>query len=288
MSQRYFVAYTSYMSIQSLQSTTDLCQEFLAHVKHNRALPTWKFYKFYLDKFITQVPNNFNELKSFHLQKFSDYYRDNTKRNCIRSVKSCFTWLQDQDYIDHSPFQKVKRPQEIFDDACLTPEQYQQILTITTGKFKEIIVFMRLSGIRVSEMRQLHSDFLQDHAFIIPRKQSKGARTERTILLTNEAHEMIKSKIGFIFTNRYGKPYTANSLHHHCKQISKIVGFPFHLGLLRKYFIVQSLVAGVDVISLSRIVGHSDLKTMNLYYAKLEARSQHLRDMLDRCTTPQS
>jgi integrase len=118
--------------------------------------------------------------------------------------------------------------------------------------------------------------------FVIPRELSKGGKSERTILLNNEAYNIVKDKTGFVFTNTKGRPWKAKSIHSKCWHLSKTLGFPITLGTLRHVFITDALVNGVDPISLSKIVGHKDLKMIQGVYSKLEKRTDHLRKALNR------
>jgi integrase len=47
---------------------------------------------------------------------------------------------------------------------------------------------------------------------------------------------------------------------------------------IRHTYISDALIAGVDPVTLSRIVGHADLKMIQTIYAKVEMRADHMKE----------
>ena len=72
---------------------------------------------------------------------------------------------------------------------------------------------------------------------------------------------------GLVFTNEYGKHYGKNTVYHNVQKLAAKIGvngFRFHD--LRHSFAVSYLVAGGDIYSLSKVLGHSNIKiTCDLY-----------------------
>ena len=70
-----------------------------------------------------------------------------------------------------------------------------------------------------------------------------------------------------VFTNDFGKYYGANTLLHNVQRSAEkigVTGFTFHD--LRHTFAVSALLAGDDIYSISKMLGHSDIKiTLNTY-----------------------
>lgn len=60
--------------------------------------------------------------------------------------------------------------------------------------------------------------------------------------------------------------------------MSKKIGFPFFVYALRHAYATDALENGVDVITLSKLMGHTDTRMLATVYARVSARSDHMRE----------
>jgi integrase len=264
-----------------------LLDAFLEYVHHNRAKGSYLFYRHFVRSFAATIPNiKVSQLMPDHVTAWASklYENPNTKRNAIRAIQRSLSWACKGGLIQSSPLASVEKPAPVPKELYFTDEQYQQIVNSVDGGFKDLVVFMRLTGCRVQEVRILKSEWLnhENRCFTIPKELAKGKKEARIILLNEEAYNMVKDRSGFIFTNTQGRPWTAKAIQAKCHHLAEQLGFPITLGTLRKVFITNALINGVDPISLSKIVGHKSLTMINEVYSRLEKHSEYMHSALDR------
>jgi integrase len=122
--------------------------------------------------------------------------------------------------------------------------------------------FILNTGLRRSEALGLRWADVGDDLLTIT---GKGGKTRLTPL-NAEARAIVgqRSRVGpFVFNvpNR-ASPSLLRSL---TATISRDAGVPFHLHLLRHYFATQLLRNGIDIVTISGILGHSATMTTLLY-----------------------
>jgi integrase len=71
-----------------------------------------------------------------------------------------------------------------------------------------------------------------------------------------------------VFANGIGEPLRRQGLEHHFKKMAERIGLPKQVSMysLRHFFVTSSLIAGVDIKTVSREAGHSKVAfTMDVY-----------------------
>jgi integrase len=71
-----------------------------------------------------------------------------------------------------------------------------------------------------------------------------------------------------VFANGIGEPLKRQGLEHHFKKMAERIGLPKQVSMysLRHFFVTSSLIAGVDIKTVSREAGHSKVAfTMDVY-----------------------
>jgi integrase/recombinase XerD len=265
-----------------------LLDAFLEFVQQKRAKGSYLFYRHFVRSFAKTIPDKIkvSQLTPEHVTEWAGrlYTNPNTCRNAIRAIQRAFSWALKARKIQSSPLASVEKPAPVPKELYFTDEQYQQIVNSVDGGFKDLVVFMRLTGCRVQEVRTLTSSMLdhENRCFIIPKELAKGKKEARTINMTEEAYTMVKDKTGYIFVNTQGRPWTGKAIQSKCKHLADKLGFPITLGTLRKVFITHALINGVDVITLSKLVGHRTLTMINSVYSRLQNHADYMHDALDR------
>ncbi len=90
----------------------------------------------------------------------------------------------------------------------------------------------------------------------------------------NERNRMNKTCPEFFASSNRNKAYTDNGLKRLVVQISNAMSMKFTVHKLRHTFATLMLEGGCDIYSLSKMMGHSDIKTTTIYLA---ASVEHLR-----------
>lgn len=149
-----------------------------------------------------------------------------------------------------------------------------------------IIATFIFAGIRKNELFKLTLDDvdIENKTFfingkgnkqrIVPMSQSLSEILER---YTKERHKLKKTCPAFFTSFRLNKPYTDSGLSRVIKEIRDCSGVYFRPHVLRHTFATLMLEGGCDIYSLSKMMGHNDIKTTTLY---LSASAEHLRNVL--------
>nr|WP_298380719.1 site-specific integrase [uncultured Halomonas sp.] len=89
-------------------------------------------------------------------------------------------------------------------------------------------------------------------------------------------------KVGLVFpSGRNGQRMSSSAMKRPWKIIRELSGLPeeLHLYTLRHNFASQLVMAGTDLLTVSKLMGHSDIQTTIQYYAHL--RPDHARDAVE-------
>jgi len=122
---------------------------------------------------------------------------------------------------------------------------------------------------------------------VFPADESKGQREPRVVQLTDRAFEIcqrlaLKHPEGPLFRNSEGRPWTRYSLHCRFSRLSKKLGFPVCAYAIRHTFATDAITRGVDLVTISLLMGHADLKMLSRVYQHVQKRSGHMRAALKR------
>lgn len=152
-----------------------------------------------------------------------------------------------------------------------------------------ILATFIFSGLRKSELLNLKlSDVDIDNQSIFVR-QGKGGK-DRIIPMSftlaqslkrylNERKRLQKTCPEFFTSLNRNKGFTGSGLKRLIEKVRTVSNIHFTVHELRHTFATLMLEGGCDIYSLSRILGHSDIKTTTIY---LSATPEHLRDQMGK------
>jgi site-specific recombinase XerD len=156
-------------------------------------------------------------------------------------------------------------------DRWLTPEDAERLLTNLKGRYREIVEFALHTGLRKSELLNLSYAGVDLTRRVIVVK-GKGGKI-RTIPLNDVAYGILteRRKVRHIhgklvFADRNGNPIQKTLLKNTFKKALKLSGiedFTFHD--LRHTFATRLAQAGIDLYTISRLLGHNDISTTQRY-----------------------
>ena len=240
---------------------------------------TQRFYKSHLNLFTRHIGTlRVCDLRAFYLTELLDKYDGNYRHNIARCVKCCFKWLEDNEHIASSPFKRVPTPPAASrsDEAYIEPERWRAIIgSVIDDDLRDILIFLKETGCRPQEARRLEARHLKDDVAVFPKEESKGGRVRRVIHLTDRSmvicHRLaLKHPAGPLFRNQ-GKPWTNKALCNACHPL----GFtPYWL---RHSFVTDAIVNGIDLVTLSVLLGHSGVGTLSRVYQHVQRCAPHLQ-----------
>jgi site-specific recombinase XerD len=217
-----------------------------------------------------------------------------------KSLKVFFRYCIEQGLMRENPLNDLEKPKVEFKiPVKLTKQEALRLLELIYN-FPKWDRYLRArnhalfstfvhAGLRRSELIHLqYSDVdLDNHTIFV--RQGKGAK-DRMIPIspalavtlhryTDERNKAHKSCPEFFASSKADKGITLDGLKHLIDQVCRITGVKFSSHKLRHTFATLMLEGGCDIYSLSKMMGHTDIKTTTIY---LSASIEHLRTQIDK------
>jgi integrase len=161
-----------------------------------------------------------------------------------------------------------------------------RVFKAATGKFKDLLLVYMLTGIRPSELRTTTIDeFDQEHRQWVLWRHKVIERTgmpKVVPLSTDDLVDVCTASAGNrpgserLFLNRYGKPWSYNSLRLRWYRLrTKLKLDPrFTLYCLRHWYLTMAIESGEDGAIVSELAGHADHATLD-FYKKIRNQPLH-------------
>lgn len=178
-------------------------------------------------------------------------------------------------------------------ESVLTDEQFAEVLREAKvirarGDFRELLLFLRETGARPSEVAGLTVEMVDWANSCIRSKEHKTARHggERVIHFSAAAVAVLECQrnrhgSGLLFRSRNGRRFSPKAIVQRCGQISKRVGFRvIAYGLGRHSFATKALCAGVPDTVVAALLGHKTTTMVHRNYSHVAEQSQVLKDAL--------
>lgn len=219
-----------------------------------------------------------------------------TAQDYMRKVRSFFFWAEREGYLEGANpvmrVPKIKVPKLV--KPVFTPEQMHAMLEscdvsapLGFRDYTIMLVFLD-SGIRVSELCGLTVENVRDGYLLV---FGKGSKEREVGISGTTARELFKyihqirkphaESEQHLFLSFRGKPLDRKAIWeiiHSAAERAGIKGVRSSPHTARHSFAKEWLVKGGDLASLSRLLGHTDIQTTQIYmktFQSHEARTQH-------------
>ena len=153
----------------------------------------------------------------------------------------------------------------------ISKEDIKKIIENTINlKHKIIIKLFYSSGLRLSELLNLKREDIDFEKNILYVRKGKGSKDRVTIISESLKLDILKYyskedfKTRYVFEGRKGK-YSKKSVEKVIEKAGKIIKLKIHPHMLRHSFATHLLDQGVDIRYIQKLLGHSDLKTTQIY-----------------------
>ncbi len=248
----------------------------------------------------------------FHLTEWldghPDWESDWTKNHVVAIVHRPFNWAAKQRLIAANPFRGVthrpgspRRP--------MTDDEFQKLLAAAAGRatrkkptpgdrFVELLRFLRLTGARPGEASYLRWEHVDCAAGLVTLPKHKTSRTQRVpkprvIALDAEVVALLaeirkRNEPGeVVFQTHRRSPWNRSSLGLRMRRTRKKAGLPDDLKLYgtRHAFGTRAIVNGVDIKTLSELMGHTTTR-MSEHYVHLSGQRSHLQAAITKINAP--
>jgi integrase/recombinase XerD len=278
-------------------SVAEILDAYLEWCKLHRRAATYEWYRGRAQEFLAALPRGLKvaHLKPFHLQRFIDSHKSwapGNKRNACRAIQRPFAWAVQQGYIERSPLMNFEKPPAGRRNQTVTEEEYQKLLATTRDdNFKDLLRVTWETGARPQEVLRVEARHveLDNCRWVFPPEEAKGGKTHRIIYLNETAQEITKRlvakyKKGPIFRNTRRKPWTTDAVNCRFTTLQKKLKTRYCLYVLRHTWATNALRKGVDPITVSVLMGHSDTNMLARTYAHLTHDPKYLQQAASRVT----
>lgn len=242
-----------------------------------------------------------------HLHK---KYKQKTVKRKIASIKAYYNYLEETEIIAENPFRKIKvRFKETVTLPRIIPrEEIEQLLNYmykclnrnTASSYKYVLrdvavieVFFA-TGARVYEISNIRKDSINLNTGLI-RLMGKGGKERYVQISCTSILEVLKKyydenesaikKSGYFFVNNREGRFTEQSIRLMLKKYTKQAGIERNITphMFRHSFATYLIEEGVDVSCVQQILGHSSIKTTQIYiHVAAKKQAEILREMHPR------
>lgn len=273
---------------------------------------TIKAYRIDLTQFFSYVQSAEPEKETIeqYITDLHKKYKQKTIKRKIASIKAFYSYLEEEELVEQNPFRKIKVK---FKETIILPriiprEEIEQLLNYIyasisslsgiqykhTLRDASVIEVFFATGARVYEISNIRAENINLNSGLI-RIMGKG-RKERYIQISNtavldilrkyyEENEPEIKKSGYFFINNRGKRYTEQSIRLMLKKYTLKAGIQRKITphMFRHSFATYLIEEGVDVSCVQQILGHSSIKTNQIYiHVAAKKQADILRELHPR------
>lgn len=225
-----------------------------------------------VDGYLTQVKLFFRTYNVMNKETLDDYatnfkfVKPKTANNRIAAMSKYFEFLGNKDFYK---FRRVKTQKWTFTNNVISEDDYKKICEWgkqNNRKFWLIIKVISLTGVRVSELIAIETEWLKDGYADIVSKGNKQRRIYFPKELVNEILPYCGEK--YVVENRYGEQITARGVSALLRENAIKAGIDTkyaHPHGFRHFFAKQFLKKNSDISLLGDLLGHSDISTTAIY-----------------------
>ena len=226
------------------------------------------------------------DIVNYYLYVSKEYkFGNKTLKNCLDIFKTFLRYAKaTRKMIKTIPcFPCIEIPEPV--TTWLTPETQKVVFGHVPDEDKPIIAFIMLSGCRPGEARALKCrDVDLEHGTIticatfsgsVYRQKRKGQGAKNSIIpIHAEVYEFIKKRVesslpeAFVFVSNTGRHYSAAKFYRMWGTVRDKSGLDKSIRLYdaaRHSFASQLINSNVSIYSVSRLMGHSSIKTTEKY-----------------------
>ncbi len=273
---------------------------------------TLKAYKIDLKQFFEFTKEDIPEKSKIedYITELHKKYKPKTIKRKIASVKAYYNYLEEWEVIRDNPFRKIKVK---FKETMILPkiiprEEIEHLLNYvyscenvnmgTDYKYWlrdiSVIEILFATGARVYEVSNIKWDCVNLNTGLI-KIMGKGGKERYVQIASVEVLDILRKyykfnsdairRSGFFFVNRRGSRYTEDSIRFMLKKYTRLAGIERNITphMFRHSFATYLIEDGVDVSCVQQILGHSSIKTTQIYiHIAAGKQAEILREMHPR------
>lgn len=279
-----------FLKKQKIISLPILIDEFLMYKKAEIRNSSLHRYENYLDPFKDFFYNFFPEackdislIKPAYILEVFNFFKENKqwKPKTLNGARVClsaiFRHAMDEKYIVENPLRKLKK-YKLEDKGKIkyySNEELSLIFETIDPFWRDHIEFLYLTGLRKGELINLvwdNVDITDDREQIIIASndgwKSKTGKS-RIVPLNRKAVDILnkfknKNKT-YVFTNKKNGKILPDKPYHALKKALELLRLEGDIHKLRHTFAAHLVMKGVNIYDVSKLLGHTDIKTTEVY-----------------------
>ena len=270
-------------------------EQYLEFCKYRKELNrnTLKAYRIDLEQYLSFVKKDMLLKAKIeeYITELHKKYKQKTVKRKIASIKAFYRYLEEEERLEGSnPFTKIRvkfketesLPRIISRNDIERLLNYMYTVMKQSGQKSAIyrdlsvIEMFFATGARVYEISNLKIQNIDLDNGII-KLFGKGSKERYVQIGNQEVLELVKEyyrlnqqdidKSGFFFVNRQGKRFSEQSIRRMIRKYSCQAGISIHITphMFRHSVATYLLEEGVDIMYIQKILGHSSIKTTQIY-----------------------
>lgn len=262
-------------------SLKDFVWEYLKFSELYHTTKTTKTYKTTFNSVLKYFGNL--QLSSISPLNIDNYINNRIKHGSIYSdrkdivnIKASFKWAVAHNYLQINPAEKIKKPKcpEVLPKYYSEIEFNQLLSVVDNIVFRNIIQFAVNTGLRQSEIINLkwsQADILRRRVILDNHNHITKTKKIRLIPLNKEAIKVLKdlnfsNKGEYVFMINNDKINQDYLIHKFKKSVLKAnINPKLNFHSLRHTFASWLVQRGVSIYEVSKLLGHSNIKTTEIY-----------------------
>lgn len=205
-----------------------------------------------------------------------------TKNHYLAILNTFFKWCIESKFISENPFKDVKKLKaEKFKRTFLSPEEIKQFSKTTKYiNLKRAFLFSCFTGLRYSDIKNLKWSDINDNYIYIRIQKTKDLLTIPLNRNANNILNELDNSTEFVFPNI---PKIRRTLKYQLDAILKDIGIEKHITFhsARHTFATLTLSLTNDIYTTSKLLGHKDISTTQIYANLIDANKRNVVNSLD-------
>lgn len=221
-------------------------------------------------KSIGKTDIKLRDITPLFVENFQNYclksLKTNTTNKQLKMLKKILAFAVREGYLSVSPFQLVLREEKL-DYDVLTKDEInilygKKFMDRRIEQIKDCFVFQCYTGLAYSDLAQLTKDNIEDDVIVGRRKKTDVQFVVPLLPIAKEILEKYEYQLPIISNQKYNQ---------YLKVLGDASGLnkSLHSHLARHTFACLLLNNGVDMKTISRTLGHSNLQTTERIYASM-------------------
>ena len=230
-----------------------------------------------------------------HRTDYGQKISNTTINNYVRYIRGFFAWLMDMEYLEKNPMKRIKLlPHQRTGKEYLEDTEIRALLGVMDrerfAEYRDLLIFMILfdCGTRLGETLSIEMDQidLMSRTITLPADKTKG-RKERTVFFSQKTAKELRKWLKYkeqqcdsqyaFPIERSGERMQVRNYEANFRRYLKRTTITKHVTphTLRNNFAKRCLLSGMEIYTLSRILGHSSVKVTEKAY--LDVKDHELR-----------